>query len=447
MLYPRVRLVLADGDVARVGVSPSTAAALRLAPADRGWLAFGQQRREVTLVGSAEVPRGVCEISSNLAADLRIPEGLPWELVWRDGVLKIGPVVGLLSTHTTEELDPATLIQLKERLVAYPRIRGAVIVFAADQVWREDGLVDGYLWDERAAGWRRWELPLPSAVYRTVSLAPRDRDRLASLLGSSFFNDVHPDREELYRWLSTERDLRPHLLEQSPWSGASDLVSMEPGSQRLVRPMAETEVGRSVLIARRSAGWQWWWRDGRLWTAGRGDSEALGAFVHTHLGGRRCVQQEWPFAMREGERWTDYHLHLQKDLTSHWQMVGMIARRSSPDAPLANLACGGMASQADDVLKASLGLDHPALYLLKQRMTEVAVTIGEHLDRCGLHLGDMAVDLALDLDRNIWIHSVNARVPDPSIGQDVDDPMMYYALLTNPLYYARALAGFPAEPD
>lgn len=444
MLYPRVEVEVLAGEGAVLRVHPELLHKLEADALARAHLRFGQSRRQVAMERDPSRPVLSVGVGGEVAADLCLPEGLPWEIRRVGGELILGPFIGILRFPESSAFNMQTLAILKDRILAHKQLRGVIFAFAADQLEREDGLVDGYYYHPQGDDWRAATLPIPAAVFRHVPMAPGDRDRLIDRVGWAVFNDYHPDKWEVYRWLVGDPDLAPHLP-LTRWFSSWEEVAEIAGDrgQIILRPMSEAESWASVLVQRRGDGWAWRRRVNREWqTAEGGDDEALAA-IDAHLEGRPTLLMQWPFPMRDGDRWTDYHVRVQKGQTARWQITGMAARRSGIGGPVANISAGGIASPGEQTLQETYKLDEPALYQLKQRIFDLALKVGERLDRSGVHLGDIAVDVGLDLDRNIWIHNVNARIPDPTVGLDVGDRLFYYRLVTQPMFYAKALAGFP----
>lgn len=49
------------------------------------------------------------------------------------------------------------------------------------------------------------------------------------------------------------------------------------------------------------------------------------------------------------------------------------------------------------------------------------------------------------MQMNLWLIEMNNRDPDPTIALDINNVQLYYDLKTNPLFYAKSLAGFKIE--
>jgi len=75
-------------------------------------------------------------------------------------------------------------------------------------------------------------------------------------------------------------------------------------------------------------------------------------------------------------------------------------------------------------------------------MEEIALDVGECLDKSGRFYGNLGVDLALDTDGHIWIIEVNNRNPNHTIAIDAKNRPLFYKARLDSMLYAKFLAGF-----
>ena len=80
-----------------------------------------------------------------------------------------------------------------------------------------------------------------------------------------------------------------------------------------------------------------------------------------------------------------------------------------------------------------------------KEMERLAILCCKALERKGLHLAYVGMDVGMDDNKNLWIIEVNNRNPDMTIALDAEDKQLYYQIKSAPLYYAKWLTGFGSE--
>ena len=75
-------------------------------------------------------------------------------------------------------------------------------------------------------------------------------------------------------------------------------------------------------------------------------------------------------------------------------------------------------------------------------MESLAVKACESLEKTGMHLGNIGMDIGLNRSGHLWIIEINNRGPDMTIALDAGDREMYYRIKSAPLDYAKWLSGF-----
>jgi hypothetical protein len=69
----------------------------------------------------------------------------------------------------------------------------------------------------------------------------------------------------------------------------------------------------------------------------------------------------------------------------------------------------------------------------------------QNIEQCGVHCGNLGIDIAVDNQKKMWIIEVNNLNPSPLFALDINDRPLFYQIKLMNMLYAKRLAGFPEE--
>lgn len=409
---------------------------------------FGAGQAAARLLPAASAPAGCVGLSPDLIRRLRIPAAGRYRLrAVAPGRVRIGPVIGILAAATPAELAPR-LGALANHLLAEAGNGGLFLAFDRTALDPGAGVVAGY----RYAGGEppRWEpglFPLPPVIFRRYGVGPGDQRRRLQALGVQVFNERTFSKWECWRWLSRARPLRPHLPETARLQGPESVLQMLGRFPAVFIKPAWGSLGARILRVRRE-GAGFLVEGGPVAGGPEGagpircpDAASLAAALAGRLPRPGIVQQGLDLAAAAG-RLVDFRVVLQKDGRGRWSVPAVVGRCGPAGRIVSNMAAGGFPLPAASALGLLFGHDPITVFRRRQELAELALAAGAALDRSGLLLGDLGLDLAYDRGGHPWIIEVNNRDPDHNIAWEAGDWPLFFRLRTQPLAYACFLAGF-----
>lgn len=380
-------------------------------------------------------------ISGDLVRRLRLPTGLTYRIRAGLSTIRIGPVIGILAGQTPDELTADRLRAVASHLLDQPRRGGLFFSFALESADAAQGLVEGHC--IRPEGKRVWEpgiFPLPQVIFCRYGL------RLGAALGSlkakgvKVFNERLFHKGEAWKWMAADRRLLPHLPETAPQAGVPSVLALLSRHLSVyVKPVWGSLAKGVLRVTRSGSGFSLALRDeDRVICSGEAD---LAKALAPRLPRPGIIQQGLNLASAGG-RLVDFRVVLQKDGAGRWKVPGIVGRCGTAGLHVSNMAAGGFPVPLETGLALLFG-DHPAaLFLRKQELTELAVAVGEAVDKSGLLIGDLGLDIAYDHRGHPWVIEANNRDPDHSIGWEAGDWPLYYRYRTMPIDYACFLSGY-----
>lgn len=408
-------------------------------------LSFGTASTGVTVGTSKEIAADEILISPKAIKALHLPAWPHFELSVKAGELALGPLVGILAATSGDSLRKRGLRAFNGYVQQYGRLHGAVVVFALDGVDRTRKTVRGHCYDPQEDAWKEGVFPYPLAIYRRLRLDPNWRGHLASVIGDSVFNSHFPDKWEVCRWLTAENGVGDLVPDTVLHRETGDVFSMlDKYGSVYVKPIRGFK-GRGIfqvslvgqpVVRFREAG-----QNKQESFATRGE---LGSFLGRRLApGRYIIQQQVDLAIHQG-RVVDFRVIVQKDESRDWKCYAIVARVAAQGSIVSNLSSGGSAVPGELLLTGGLGMSQEDAYVQLERIRMVAHRVGKVLDRF-MNAGTAGLDLGLDTSGRLWLLEVNLRDPDPRVAQFSNDPLAYYAVESEIMFYAKALAGFGPE--
>ncbi|WP_212773352.1 YheC/YheD family protein [Polycladomyces abyssicola] len=147
--------------------------------------------------------------------------------------------------------------------------------------------------------------------------------------------------------------------------------------------------------------------------------------------------------MKYGKSPVDFRVYMQKDSRQQWTCKGMVARIAKAGSIVTNLGYLDRLMYPDEAIQKVYQLNHDEAKSLERQIREVCCNVCNTLDRLSVGLyGDVAIDPTVDRNRKVWILEINKKYGCKFL-ELLGDTHLLREILTGPLKYAKALAGFP----
>lgn len=357
--------------------------------------------------------------------------------------VEIGPVLGLLLGNRTNWYDDAYMQREPERVTdAYRRTGGLFCALSPRNCSVADGCAYGLFFDPREARWRYGALPVPAVIHRrSFHTSP---DMVARIRGAHLFNSRRFTKWELHQLISKDPALRSHLPITMEVTEGPEVFSLLRRVTSVVLKPAHLSRGRGILFVV---------RDGRKFRVTDCREEGperqsvltkpeLQTLIARELVGHRYLaQQRINLAEIEGAPF-DLRVVMQRGPDGQWSEHAIECRLAGRGNLVTNIAQGGRALTLGDALAQAFGgAVDPAV--AEAQALDLAGRVCRVLDSTGEHFAEWGIDLALDRSGRLWF--IETNVVPTFKGFEALDPELYRRLLSAPMRYAAALAGFREE--
>lgn len=403
---------------------------------------FGAWRREFTVEIGDNLPNDTLGVSEKIFDNFSIPESLEYEHRLTGRNLHLGPVIGICLYSSRKAFTDERFVKLEDYLTDYSLLKGLIFVCSLDGFDLESKTIAGYYYDPSnpTRPWVSAKLPYPAALYRKTGMSRRIYDDLISVIGDKVFNTYFFDKWELWEELSAIDDIRLHLPYTERVSSLEALDRMLATFGSVYLKQESGEKARGIIKVEKDGAdylFSYRFREQKRF----GETSKLQQFLQ-ELGNKHYLMQQGLNMPRYENRNIDFRVIMQKNYHQQWQASGIIARFGKKNSVVTNFLLAGYAKEGTEALELAYGLDKRQAFLVREEIVHVCQTACRHLEQRLGHYGDLGIDVIVDNHLHVWILEINKLHDHGFPLYAIDDQLMYYRVVTTPLAYAKALAGF-----
>ncbi|WP_456276050.1 YheC/YheD family endospore coat-associated protein [Bacillus sp. AK128] len=345
-------------------------------------------------------------------------------------MLSIGLIIGLLTETRELENGPSfgSVHEFAKELSTYCQENHVLFYVFSLRTFDVDSLkVQGYIWN--GGKWELSEVPVPHVVHNRIHSRKREKsvgaDRLFTLLQEKqipFFNDHFLNKWESHQHLIQHEHLLPYLPETELLLNINLLEEVLSKHNRVfIKPIHGSQ-GKKIMKIEKTD--EHYLLD---YTTFNGEIEKkyetiqeLFHAIKPRLANQTSIIQQGITLLTYEDRILDFRFLCHMNHMNKWKVTSAVARVSSPNEFVSNLARGGELYKVNTLLRNLLdtktALD--VNKMLYELAVEVASSIGQSEE--GL-FGELGIDLALDEQAKPWIIEVNTK---PSKNLDSSTPTL-----------------------
>ncbi|EEG78874.1 YheC/YheD family endospore coat-associated protein [Dethiobacter alkaliphilus] len=410
------------------------------------YVRFGSRCCEVSVYVSPELAKNEALLSSNVIRALQVPLQPLYMLKIRQYEMEFGPYIGLLAFRKKANLDEY-ISNLTNYLYDYQSIGGAVLAFSAEGVDTEKQLIDGYIYNPDLNEWEQGLYPFPASLFKRAGMRKSLRDHFHSLLGQRIFNSYIFNKWEMHTWLSNFETTKPYLPETILYETAKDaLWFLKTYNEAFIKPISGSQ-GEGILTAKKIGNhYVFKFREeGNIQKKIIETQEEAMAFMKRLLRKDAYIIQQPLSLLKHEDRVIDFRMLLVKDQNGKWEDFNLITRFGKSGSYVSNISDGGSAELAMSTFTGIFSLSAERAYKFRQEIAQVCIDAALNLEKCGIHVGNLGIDVAIDQDFKIWIIEINNKDPNHTISIDANDRQTFYQIKKANMLYAKFLAGFGEE--
>ncbi|RBW69450.1 YheC/YheD family protein [Bacillus taeanensis] len=424
-------------------IPANTAKQNKLLTEKKWFIRFGIQAVEIKLKISSQLNENEIKLSIRLIDLLRIPLSGRYEIRLEDNEIRLGPYFGILAAAKKETLN-RIVHYLSNHLYNYDCIGGAVGAFSLEGINTSEQTMEGYVYNPETGEWEQGIYSYPTALFKIIYLNKQWRNHFQTVLGKRIFNSYVFNKWEMYKWFKEVPQLSSHLPETMLYKSPEDLESfLEKHSTMYVKPV-NGSMGIGVFkVSKTTAKFKVEFdEEGTSQVLLLSNIFDLADFFKSQFKDKKYILQEAIKMISDKGQNIDFRIAMVKNEAGVWKEMIMVAKYGKSGSVVTNIKAGGSAELAEVTLKKMFGLSDEEVFRWRKDISQLALKAVEHLERVGIHCGNLGIDLAIDAETNIWIIEINNLNPDPLIALDVNNRQIFYQIKLMNMLYAKKLAGF-----
>jgi hypothetical protein len=383
------------------------------------------------------------QLSEHLREALSIPLAWQPKLFLQNGILSLGPVIGILSNATFE--SQATYFRQLCRLGAEKQM--LVYIFDPRNIDWDKMVVEGT--SHIGSG----IFPLPDVIYdryfidedNVIEEIDEIRIKLQSVYGIPFINPLSlfkltGDKSKCYEVLS--QTCAEYLPDTRLLENPYDAIEMlDQYGEIFLKPLRGALGSGIVQVTRHLSGVLWF-------SSNEQQTKCLTTMdeLTDQLFSLKCkndyLVQEGILRKQIYDSYVEIRVYMQKNSQQKWLRTGMVARLSKK----------GIITRDTEVnmriSKVLTGLypDPNKRKEIREKIAQVARSVVEVIEESAGSAGELAVDLCIDAYDNIKVIEINSKPDNLFLAANVKAFRIRNLASNRLLNYAAALAGYNSEP-
>ncbi|MDF2671739.1 MAG: hypothetical protein K0R09_4 [Clostridiales bacterium] len=403
-----------------------------------------------------DISNNILWLSPDIFEKILIPEGITLEVIFTEKVIRIGPIIALLTENKflKDYLNGTKCVEKYDLYADAAENASALIyVFSLRNLNSKDKYINGYIpkKDENNKWtWHKRLLPMPDAICnRMATAATSPAYERIKLIEEIVPNIKIVNRvTKISKWTIAEilqRDLvaKKYIPETHLLRGSGDIINMlEKYPVAYLKPVRRS-LGLGIIKMEKNTEGNYtaYYNVNRFNLKINGDVNYILAELSEIMGKRRyIVQQGIPVALYRGEIF-DLRVTIQKNGIGEWSFSRWSARVAGPGNIVSNVAAGGKGVPAKRILREIFG---DRFQGIKDEVKKAGLIIAEALDRRLISIGDLGLDIGIDLNENIYLFEANFRAIRPSNINSKDKEAWRRTYHTS-IYYLRYLYDVEIE--
>ena len=392
-------------------------------------------------------------LSEEIFTALNLPERIRLNMKHEGDVLILGPIIGVFIGESKEtDLNEGGYDSVYWRFQNWAaQSSGLVYFYTLSGIDWEQLKVNGYYWDNDQV-WTKTTYPLSEVIYDrcfgqgSMEKSKALREAIANRrLSIKVFNQaIKITKRETYQHLMNYPDVNDHLPMFSPYTPEKLRQLLNEFDSLYIKPN-NLYKGKGVMkVTKKVTNFEIELREGQTnQVISCQNFESLLDRINLMLleNYEYVLQAEIPLTTFLGNRF-DVRVMLQKREPSLWETTAINTRIAPVGSVITSPRSGGKALRIEDVLALSFpGRDVE----IQEQIKSLSEEIGYRMEDKYGFLGELGIDLGIDVNGKVWLIEVNGRPLKVSFTV-LKDGAISKVIHQNPIYLGFSMCGFNIVP-
>lgn len=356
-------------------------------------------------------------ISQSLWEKLHIPDiPLKLHLFEKDGVLLIGPIVGIFTAGFTS--FPHSILGdrtyfFSKILSIHDKVGVLPIVFGIQHLDLENGLVNGYFYQNNE--WKQIKVPIPNVIYdrlpnRKIERLTKIQDfksKMASDYLIPWYNPGFFNKLDVYSKLRRSLTTKSYIPAYNQFS-KENLENMLDNYHHLYMKPNHGSLGNGVVqIKKVNDSYICRFRDekeqNRLFSFN--SFQSLYKYLNNIKKDTEYILQQGISLMKMNKANADFRVHTNKGIDGKWYVSAIGCKIGAFGSATTHVLSGGSIQTYEEIFPEELDRKEKLAKLM-----ETTILLSEELERYydGM-LAEIGFDIGMDTEGNLWLFEANSK--------------------------------------
>ncbi|MDP5274570.1 YheC/YheD family endospore coat-associated protein [Chengkuizengella axinellae] len=435
-------IIYIDPDQKRDGVYMNQTT-LRNMKLKNNWLDFhyGQFYSKLMIKINDVLKDGIISIPQQISDQIIIPD-LPYEYQYSQNKLRLGPIIGCMILKKYYK-NPHSQIQ---RFSNYNKIKGLIFLFTYSQMDHKNSVISGYYYNPKTNSFVKGFFPYPDVIFNRSHISLNKYNILKEEIGNRVFNYPYKTGSKLKFWneMRSDKNLQKHLPVTQSYTGIVSVIKMLDKYSAIYMKPTDLYGGKGIIYMKKEEG-RFILITGENIRAETSSHKKLKSIIDKQKieNNAYILQQAIEFNSENCK--VDFRAYLQKNGFGRWNLTGLEARIAKRDSIITNYHGREKVEGGDEALLKRFKITSEKVSLKKNEILKIGRAFLNKMetDHPNYHLGDVAIDLVVDVNLNIWVLEVQINYgAERKLSGDKDDRRVIPQIFPTPFTYAKSLAGF-----
>jgi hypothetical protein len=298
----------------------------------------------------------------------------------------------------------------------------SICVVAARDVKLSSRRVRGFVYNTEKKVWSEQSVPLPAVLYNRIptrkdELQPDVQQTIAACLKHPqvrLFNPAFFNKFTLFEWLGKAKTTKKFIPATKKLMNPIDLESLLMQHSNVYLKPVRGKAGKGIMRIERQSlrGRTIYMLNIQSFKKSHISSFStltkLWAETKKRMGSEEYIVQQGITLSSFNRRPFDLRVLVQKDAKGEWGLTGIGARVAGKKSITTHVPRGGSIDEPEKLLGATFGAE--AAQRILQRTRLAAFAIARQIEKASGHtLGEMSMDLGVDMSGQIWFFEANSR--------------------------------------
>lgn len=405
---------------------------------------------QIKKISETNIGNDILWITRDISKMLLIPEGITMEVIFAGEIIRIGPILALL-TESKLLKDYLNGKECDEEYSLYAdaaeEVKSFIYVFSLKDLDSKGKYINGYMpvkFENNKWTWQRQRLPMPDAIYNRMAVAASSPAyNKIKLIQESVPDIIIRNRiTKISKWkiaelLQGDSSTKKYIPETHLLRGPEDIIKMLEKYPMIYLKPVRRSLGLGIIKMESSTEGNYtaYYNINGINLKTTGDVNWILTELSGLMGKRGYIVQQGISVALYRENLFDLRVTIQKDGTGEWSFTRWAARVAAPGNIVSNVAAGGKGVPAEKVLT---DIFDDRIQSIENEVKRAGFFIAKALEKRLNDIGDLGLDIGIDMDGRIYLFEVNFRAIRPG-NRNSRDTKDWFKTYHTPISHLRYL--------